>query len=243
MADRVKAGADFFSTPLATATFQNSLIELEAAYRAGSLGGSPAESALLRATDLIKVRNDTGANRARGAVVQLGDYLLDDVDFRYPWFAGIAIAAPAWQRHAILTEPIPDDAIGNAQIGGVCLATVTVGDVGHTHARPVAGAYKLTSDMGGPIELVSTPDGTGDKELFVRLAVSIPVLLGKADAAINKGSSGTVSIWTGASGSESDTGINVSNVKNRFSDVASGKWVALTWTGLYGFPYLMAKEC
>ena len=243
MPERVKSGADFFNTPLATATFQNSLIELEAAYRDGRLGGTPAEGTLLRATDLIKVRNDTGADRARGAVVQLGDYLLDDVDFRYPWFAGIAIAAPAWQRHAILTEPIPDDAIGPAQIGGVCLATVNVVNVAHTHARPVAGAYKLTSDMGGPIELLTEPDGTGDKELFVRLAVGVPVLHGKADAAISKGSSGTVSIWTGDSGSESDTGINVSSVKNKYADVASGKWVALTWMALYGFPYLIAKEC
>jgi hypothetical protein len=51
-------------------------------------------------------------------------------------------------------------------------------------------------------------------------------LIGKTDAAHNKGSTGTISLHGGATpGGETDTGVNVTSVYNRFGNVASGKWV------------------
>ena len=65
-------------------------------------------------------------------------------------------------------------------------------------------------------------------------------LLGKTDASHAKGASGTVSVWVGTAGSETDSTINVT-AYNRFAAVASGKWVHLTATN--GQWYLDAAEC
>ena len=65
-------------------------------------------------------------------------------------------------------------------------------------------------------------------------------LLGKTDASIAKGSSGTVSIYCGQAGSETDTTWNV-DAYNRFSTVSSDKWVGVT--RVHGNWYLTAKEC
>lgn len=70
--------------------------------------------------------------------------------------------------------------------------------------------------------------------------ISNTQLLGKSDSAITKASSGTVSIWTGTPGSESDSTVNVT-AYNRFADVESGKWVWVSHNG-YGW-YLTAAEC
>src|SRR5690606_9236196 len=48
--------------------------------------------------------------------------------------------------------------------------------------------------------------------------------IGKTDAAHAKGSSGTISVWTGPAGSETDSGKNITAF-NRFADLGSGKWV------------------
>ena len=53
-------------------------------------------------------------------------------------------------------------------------------------------------------------------------------LKGKADAGITKGSSGTISIWMGAAGSEADTSINVTAYAWGTA-ITSGKIVSLQW--------------
>ena len=64
--------------------------------------------------------------------------------------------------------------------------------------------------------------------------------LGKTDAAHNKSASGTVSLWGGALGSETDTGINVT-AYNKFANVLTGRFVMVVHTG-HGW-YLIAAEC
>ena len=67
-----------------------------------------------------------------------------------------------------------------------------------------------------------------------------PGLLGKTDAAINKATSGTVSIYAGTPGSETDTTINLT-AYNKFANIASGKWV---WIApLDANWYITAAEC
>lgn len=53
-------------------------------------------------------------------------------------------------------------------------------------------------------------------------------LKGKADGAITKGSSGTISVWMGAAGSEADTSINVTAYAWGTA-ITSGKIVSLQW--------------
>jgi len=68
----------------------------------------------------------------------------------------------------------------------------------------------------------------------------ISSMLGKTDAAINKGASGAVSIYIGAGGGETDTSADVT-AYNHFGDVAANKWVLVTFWG--GTFYLSAREC
>ena len=67
------------------------------------------------------------------------------------------------------------------------------------------------------------------------------VFLGKTNAAIAKGASGAVSVWSGTPGSETDTGYDITGAYNRVAAVAAGAWVTVTFIG--GFPYLSPVEC
>ena len=55
-----------------------------------------------------------------------------------------------------------------------------------------------------------------------------PVIIGKTDAAHNKGATGTISVYKGSPGSYTltDTTQNIT-AYNRFGNIASGKWVAV----------------
>lgn len=69
---------------------------------------------------------------------------------------------------------------------------------------------------------------------------SPPGLLGKTDAAHNKGANGTVSIYAGTPGSETDTTADVT-AHNKFANIASGKWV---WVAPFDSNwYITAAEC
>jgi len=69
---------------------------------------------------------------------------------------------------------------------------------------------------------------------------TIKMVLGKTDAAITKGSSGTVSIWTGTAGSESDSTENIT-VYNKIGDVAITKWCICAYFN--NAWYLVNAEC
>lgn len=67
------------------------------------------------------------------------------------------------------------------------------------------------------------------------------LLIGKTDASLTKGNSGTISIWDGTTQSSfSDTGDDIT-AYNRFADISSSKWVAVKET-VRGYEIIMA-EC
>lgn len=55
-----------------------------------------------------------------------------------------------------------------------------------------------------------------------------PMMIGKADSAISKGSSGTISVWTGRSGSRSDSGKNVTAWATG-ADIETDIWLGINW--------------
>jgi hypothetical protein len=69
--------------------------------------------------------------------------------------------------------------------------------------------------------------------------VMVPNVIGKTDAAITKGSTGTVSVWKGDQ--SADATVNIENVKNPFADVEITKWVRVVWDA--ETPCLAAAEC
>ena len=56
-----------------------------------------------------------------------------------------------------------------------------------------------------------------------------PMVLGKIDASISKGARGTVSVWSGRSGSKSDSGINIDACASAAALSNTSKLVACTW--------------
>lgn len=98
-------------------------------------------------------------------------------------------------------------------------------------------AYNRGPDLPTDTWVIIENNGAG---WYVAWAASGPVLLGKTDALHNKAASGTISVWTGTPGSETDSTVNITAC-NRFANVASGKWVLCAHNG-YGW-YLTAAEC
>jgi hypothetical protein len=92
---------------------------------------------------------------------------------------------------------------------------------------PRNGTWKLKKNTGGFFALGATNTALG-----LALFVPHPMLTfrGKTTAAaINKGASGSINIYTGALGSETDSGQTMSGVYNRFANAAQGKWVTCGW--------------
>jgi hypothetical protein len=87
---------------------------------------------------------------------------------------------------------------------------------------PRDATWKLKKNTGG-FQIL----GNLDTSNGICIVSPCPMLefVGKTDAAVTKSSSVTVSIWTGASGAESDSGVNMTSVYSRYADVGTGKWV------------------
>lgn len=74
------------------------------------------------------------------------------------------------------------------------------------------------------------PDFGPDLQLSQKNTLTLfePLMLGKPDADIAKGATGTVSVWSGRAGSRSDSGLNVEATATGAAVTAS-KFVFLTW--------------
>lgn len=129
--------------------------------RTRRLGEGIEREAVHLPTDLVKVRNDSGADRAAGDVLELTDFILDDVTQEYLWFAGEEPAIGG-VRFGVLRRALPEDEIGEMHLSGVCVAKVDVGNVNHPRARVVPGSHVLVSGYGGPFKLLYSPD-TGEQ--------------------------------------------------------------------------------
>jgi len=73
---------------------------------------------------------------------------------------------------AVLIDPLNNGAFGLAQISGRGVAYVNVGAVWHRRARPTKAADVLVSGLFGPLEILRTPDGTGEKLCYVSIGHS-----------------------------------------------------------------------
>lgn len=139
----------------------NAMIDAARAQREGR--------ALIRGTGIsgkaagdVRVRNDSGANRAAYDVVGILGPLfgpaehLNEFQRRAVLRVGVPDAdAAAAGRIAILAEPLAPGRIGRAYVAGVCAARVKIRDPLHACAVPVAGtADQLESAARGPVQLL-----------------------------------------------------------------------------------------
>jgi len=105
---------------------------------------------------------------------------------------------------------------------------------------PRAGSWKLRKHTGGFLVLGVTRSAAG---LVLVEPAPMQTLLGKTDAAHNRNTLGTVSIWAGPLGAESDTLFDLTGVYNRYGDVPAGKWVRCIWNDQGSDWELLAAEC
>lgn len=162
---KVSSGQPFRPPP---APIWNAMVDAGNAFKNNQLGTQQAPKLIPRKSDIVKVRNDTGADRVKGQVIGLGDKITTNVEQKHTWFEGVApTAGVKYASVAIYLGAVVDGNIGDAQVAGVCIARVNVSSTVHTHAYVVPGSYVLASSFVGPFELVSEPASTGEAEYYV----------------------------------------------------------------------------
>lgn len=104
---------------------------------------------------------------------------------------------------------------------------------------PRSGSWKLRRHHYGFLIWGEIDDDTTGEET-VKVTQSLVVnVIGKTDAAITKGSSGTVSVWKGDE--SADTSIDITGVTIPFASAAAGAWVRVVWDA--ETPSATAVEC
>lgn len=159
----------------------------------------------------IHVRNDTGAARFLGEVVQTGPASVDvPENIHHAWFdADLVDEEIGLTRSlAIVNDMAIDDGeIGSAQICGRAICKVDVSDELHRFAVPEDGSPVLQSAVAGPIEIIQDVEGTGEQLVWCNVNVAIPNLLCKATDSLSAGIvSADFLIWSGTMASGADAG-------------------------------------
>jgi hypothetical protein len=230
MADAsAQPGQTIYDSPLGSATVINRVVEAanDFAYRKrlGTGGGGVPWTI---PTDLIKVKNETGADRSAGAVVELGEYQLDDVTRDHLIVEGIAVSAQGVPNVAVLLKAHPEHDILPAQVSGVCVATVNVVNADDRCCYVKEGEYRFTSCAIGHHRLLQAPTTAGEQLCLVGLGTGVMSALCKPNSTITPGS-------------EADTGQDIAAVWNHGPDAPATDLAVVGILG--GRFYLSLLEC
>jgi hypothetical protein len=139
----------------------------------------------LTPSDVVQVRNDSGADRRPGEVLECkeDDPLLTDppgvIDPENLWFKG---ATPTGLRaFGVLLFPAKHDAtesnrgVTPLQVSGVCKALVNITSATHRFAKVSSGSFVLQSAFEGPVRILGkSAAGTGEKECCVVITGAPP---------------------------------------------------------------------
>jgi len=154
----------------------NSMIDAGNAHRNARLSNGTPEPTRPRQTDIIKLKNNSGADRSRGEILRINGKAITDLSDEHLWLIGSAPTDDGY--FGILKEPIRNGGIGQVQVSGCCMAMIDVADADHTRAKSVASQYVLESSDDGPIEIIYKPSGTGELECVVRFQSPQPEISG-----------------------------------------------------------------
>lgn len=206
-------------------------------------GGPPAQGPQ---PVIIKVRNDTGDDRRRGDVVEIGSTILSSLDTEvtndYLWFEGLE---PDLSNltFGILYDHLPEDEIGRVVLTGVCYAYVTINDEDHKYAELASGSCVLSSAPTGPVKILNKAEtGTGEKKCRVQIGGwTKRVWVCKPDADIAKDATGTISLWEWNGSAMADTTFNVTALADGAA-VKSGK-KCTAWQDERNKWLVAPKEC
>ena len=148
----------------------NNMVEAGKAYSDSRLNNEAPNPIRPRETDIIKVKNTSGAVRRLGEILRISGKAIETVTDENKWLLGVAPTDDGY--FGILKEPVATNGLASLQVAGCCMALVDITDAGHTRATSATGDYVLQSGDDGPIEILFAPDGTGEKTCVVRFAGS-----------------------------------------------------------------------
>jgi hypothetical protein len=149
----------------------------EAYHRAQAIGSSRSGALPSgRDTNIVKVKNSSGANRRKGDILEFTSFGLADSEVDNAFF--FVGGSPVLQNNfVILLRAIPIDDYDDCLISGVGAAWVNVTDLDHRYARPIASTYVLQSAAIGPVKILFRPS-TGEVACAVNyLGVSGEILV------------------------------------------------------------------
>lgn len=173
----------------------NNMVDAGQAFANQRISSSAPPPTRARATDLLKLRNSSGASRKKGEILKIDGKVIETVSEEFIWLDGKEPEPDC--RFGILKEPALDEEVATAQVSGVCMALVNVTDADHTFAYPADGEYILQSGDSGPLEILFAPDGTGELDCVVRFASGTSLVRAQLNADLTAGDkvSATVRRW------------------------------------------------
>lgn len=150
----------------------NGFIDAAVAHRNSAARGELSAAQPRGGSEVILVRNDSGADLPRFGVLEIDGPILtptDGEDFNNQiCLSGIAVtAAGAW--YVVALEPLLDGKIGKAIALGLTQVTVNVSDASHTFAESSIGSQVLVSASAGSARILWAESGTGSKAAIVAL--------------------------------------------------------------------------
>lgn len=220
-----------------TADTWNAFVDTANGFQARiNVGLGPTAIAREQPNATVLVKNSTGANQSRGAILAVDGPLITPTANQTEFnarvaFNGIVPTASYHGRFVVLREAIPNGQLGLAAIDGV---VQTVVEISHTWLKradvTASSTAKLTAKPEGTAEILWIESGTGTKKALVRLgACRDAVVFGKPTATIAAGSSGTVKVWNAGS----ETTYTIPSVQFSWmtggEQITSGKQVMATW--------------
>jgi len=174
MADKVSAGQPIPRS----ANLWNNIIGCANDYALRQLGQPGSQFSQPIATEVVKIKNSSGAQVRRGEVLEISGFLLTDVVRESLWFDGDT--PDGTRAFVVALQDIPGGSIDRAQVSCVCVALVNVTDAGHGYAVVEDGEPVAQSAESGPIRILYKPTGTGEKTCAVLIGVSAAAVQKKA---------------------------------------------------------------
>jgi hypothetical protein len=154
----------------------NAFVDAARAVAQGELDRASGQPTTHRDAAIVRVRNESGADLARGAVLGLGDPIFPpattsvDIFAREVTFRGAVPAAGHTGKFAVLLDAAKTNRVIRAVVAGVCAVKITVTDAAHGYAEVAAGQTGyLASGSSGLAQILWKETGTGLKWAIVRL--------------------------------------------------------------------------
>jgi hypothetical protein len=194
-------------------------------------------------TDVITVKNISGADWAAGSVAELGVILFDRVLRTEIGFKADTVSHAGGRSYCILAKPLPDGGIGPAHISGVCVARVNVISTDDRFAFAETSSHVLKTGKAGPWKLLGPITATGEKDVVVCFAAP-EWGWARLTATLSAGGSATARIWKDIAGTMTDSGLDIT-VYDRLMEIGGSLPVKtrIRWGFDSGKLYVLNATC